>query len=210
MKKHGKRILLSTCFTICCYSGYCQSKMKIYVEAGAAYFSNFAVDSARHLTDFTTPAINPRLIINSTDNGAVAIESALSIRSKPNNNNTGHFAIHLPLLVTYSIGAGSGGNNDDMIKKKLGFTGGIGWGYFLQRTESSKHSSINNRFKEKMSTSGPEVQFGLRTPLTRELYIFNRKNPLDLVLSIKGNYLFNLKNRNKDIGILSVLIGFHF
>lgn len=185
-----------------------QSRIKMHYEAGATYFSNFAVDSARHLTDFITLTFNPRIILLRTENSGLAVEAPVSLRTKQNEHSTVHFAVHLPLLVTYSTGAGAGGYSEEALNKKLGITAGLGWGYFFQRTESAK--GAYSRFNEKLETSGPEIQFGFLTPLKRKLYLFDRDNPLDVVLAIKGNYLINTQKRNYNIGALSVLLDFHF
>lgn len=183
-------------------------QMKLAFETGATYCSNDASDSASHLADFFAVTINPRLILNSSGNSALAVEIPFSLRTKRNENITNRFGMHLPLLLTYSIGSGSGGSGEYTSTKKLDATAGFGWGYFYQRSRSRKtESSVYN---ETLKSSGPEIQMGLRIPLKKQMVLFDRERPTSTVLAIKGNYLFNIKNRDRDVSTLSILLGFNF
>jgi hypothetical protein len=183
-------------------------QMRLAVEIGVTYFSNDASDSASHLADFLAFTINPRVIFSSSDNSALAIEIPFSMRTKRNENITNRFGMHLPLLLTYSIGSGTGGSTEYTSTKKPGATAGFGWGYFYQRSRSRKTES--NVYNETLKSSGPEIQMGLRIPLKKQIILFDRERPTSTVLAIKGNYLFNIKNRDRDVSSLSILLGFNF
>jgi hypothetical protein len=185
-----------------------QSQVKLALEVGASYHSNDASDSAAHLADFFALTINPRVIVSSSDNSALAIEVPFSIRVKRNEDITNRMGIHVPLLLTYSLGSGSGGSIEYTSTQKMGATAGLGWGYFRQRSRSVKTESTV--YNESLETSGPEIQMGLRVPLKKQVVLFDRNKPTSTVLAIKGNYLFNIKNRDRDISSLSILLGFNF
>jgi hypothetical protein len=175
------------------------------LELGATYLSNDA-DSASHVADCFGLTINPRFFLSRGENSALAIETPISFRSKFQQDITSRFAIHLPVMLTYSIGSGSGGEYTDT--KKIGATGGFGWGYFHQRARSVKTESTP--YNESITSSGPQVQMGLRFPIKKDLILFSPDKPLNAVLAFKGSYLFNLKNRSNDIGSFAILLGFNF
>ncbi|HEX2630642.1 MAG TPA: hypothetical protein VHM26_16610 [Chitinophagaceae bacterium] len=183
-------------------------QVKLAIEAGVTYHSNDASDSASHLADFFAFTINPRIILNSSGNSALALEIPFSLRAKRNENITNRFGMHLPLLLTYSIGSGSGGSIEYTSTTRFGATAGFGWGYFYQRSRSVKTES--NVYNENLRSSGPEIQMGLRFPLKKQMVLFDRERPTSTVLAIKGNYLFNIKNRDRDVSSLSILLGFNF
>jgi hypothetical protein len=185
-----------------------QSQVKLALETGVSYCSNDASDSASHLADFFAFTVNPRVILSSSDNSALALEIPFSLRTKRNENINTRFGMHLPLLLTYSIGSGSGGSPEYTNAKKFGATAGFGWGYFLQRSRSVKTESTV--YNEILKSSGPEIQVGLRIPLKKQMVIFDASRPASTVLAIKGNYLFNTSNRDRDVSSLSILLGFHF
>jgi hypothetical protein len=198
-------LLLSFLFVAGIYSGRAQNRISF--EIGTTYLSNDA-DSAIHVADCFGLTINPRFFISRGDNGALAIETPISFRSKFQQDITSRFAIHLPVLITYSIGSGSGGSSAYNDKKRIGATGGFGWGYFHQRSRSVKTEST--QYNESITSSGPQVQMGLRFPIMKELMLFNTDKPLNAVLAFKGTYLFNLKDRSDDIGSFAILLGFNF
>jgi hypothetical protein len=206
MNRKKMQFLLWPGLVLCTGICYGQPQARFSCEAGVTYFSNNAIDSARHLTDFIAITFNLRFILQHADYGGWGIEAPLSLRIKSNENGTGHFGVHVPVLITYSIGSGSGGSAEVVRNKKTGFTAGVGWGYFYQHTQSAREAL--SRFNEKLRTSGPEIQFGIRLPVRKKIILFDRVNPSDLILAIKGNYLVNLRNRNNDIGSLSFLFGF--
>lgn len=176
-------------------------------EFGATYFSNDS-DNASHVADCFAFTLNPRFILSKGENSALCVETPVSIRSKFQEEITSRFAIHLPVMITYSVGSGSGGSVEDTRTRKIGATAGMGWGYFHQRARSVKSES--SQYNESIDASGPQVQMGLRFPVKKGLILFDRNKPVNTVLAFKGNYLFNLKNRSDDIGSFAILLGLNF
>jgi hypothetical protein len=198
-------LLLSFISVVGFYDAKAQNRISF--EFGATYLSNDA-DSATHVADCFGLTINPRFFLSRGENSGLAIETPISFRSKFQQDITSRFAIHLPVLLTYSIGSGSGGSGEYNDRKKIGATGGLGWGYFHQRSRSVKTEST--QYNESITASGPQVQMGLRFPVMKDLMLFNTDKPLNAVLAFKGSYLFNLKNRSSDIGSFAILLGFNF
>ena len=108
-----------------------QCQVKLALETGVTYHSNDAGDSASHLADFFAFTINPRIILNSSGYSALALEIPFSLRAKRNENITNRFGMHLPLLLTYSIGSGSGGPVEYTRHQQVRGNGRIWMGIFL-------------------------------------------------------------------------------
>lgn len=185
-----------------------RAQVRLSLETGVTYLSNDAGQGSEYLADFFALTINPRLIVAQGDYSALAIESPFSIRHKLSGDVNTRFGIHLPLLVTYSIGSGSGGDPDNTLRSKIGATAGLGWGYFFQRARSAKGAT--EAFDQSLQSSGPEIQLGIRVPLKKQLILFDRAKPASLVLAVKSNYLINLENDKRNIGSFAVLFGFRF
>lgn len=204
---YWKKILLMFSFLSAFNFSDAQKKIKLSFEAGLTYFSNNAEYHARHLADFITITLNPRMVLLSTENSGVALEMPVSLRKKFTKNDEEQSGLHLPLLITYNTGIGSGGNTTYVITRKPGFTAGFGWGYFFQDNRSSERGTV--KFDESLRSCGPEIQAGLRLPLKKKVLLFSRDKPAGNVLAIKANYLLDIKKRNNNIGAVSVLYGFH-
>jgi hypothetical protein len=181
-----------------------KGQASLLFEAGTTYFSNDFESSYEHMNDFFAFTFNTRVMLMEKRSSAFAIEVPLSIRSKFSDDVVSRFGFHVPVLMTYSIGAAASSLHNE---KRIGATIGAGWGYFYQQSKAEKHELP---YKESISVSGPEVQFGVRIPL-RTVTMFKVKDKeVSPSLTFRISNLFDIKDQQHNVGSISVLVGFAF
>jgi hypothetical protein len=200
----SKRKLLMVIFPcILVFNARCQKS--VLFEIGSSYITSNIDDEQTRLYDFLALTINPRVLLMQGNNYSFSLEVPLSIRTKSKDDRTTRFGLLLPVMGMLNYGAGSVSEPN---KNALGVTAGLGWGYFYQRTQSEINETP--QYKESLSSSGPVMQAGLRIPHRGvTLFKYNDK-PIYPVSVIKFSYLVNLSESQKNIGVLSLLIGLGF
>jgi hypothetical protein len=173
-------------------------------EIGFTYLTNNLPDST-NLNDFGAFSFNTRYLITKKENSAIALEALVSFTAKLYKGKTVLIGVQIPLLLTYSSGAGSSDNVSD---KKMGYTIGAGVSWFYQQAKSKRDELPV--YSESLSQLGPIVKGGFRFPI-KSLTLF-KANGKDVHPSLAVNILhqFNLSDTKKNIGSVSLMLGITF
>jgi hypothetical protein len=181
------------------------AQQSVLFEGGPSYFTNSFSNNCNCLNDFIAVTVNTRLFAITKPNAAFAFEFPFSLSSRLQKDVMTRFALHIPVLFVYSYGAGASAIAST---KKMGFTGGVGWGYFYQQAKSK--SGELPAYSASASVNGPEMMLGVRFPVySIDLFKINSRTVHPSV-AIKFTDLFSLNSRQQDIGSLSILIGLVF
>lgn len=182
-----------------------RAQPSVLFEVGTTYFTNDFEVSKSRLPDFFAFTFNTRLMLRERENSAFSIDIPVSIRSKFEDEIVSRFGVHVPVLLTFNIGAGASSLHSE---KKIGALLGAGWGYFYQEAKS-KNNELP-QYKESVSVFGPEVQAGVRIPL-RTVSLFRIKDKeINPAVSIRVLHHFDLKDQRHNVGSISVSVGFAF
>lgn len=180
------------------------AQKSVLIEIGATYLTN-NLPNPTSLNDFGALSINTRYLINKKENFSITLEAPISFTTKLNSGKTVFIGVQTPLLLTYSIGAGA---SDNISGKRMGYTIGAGAAWFYQQVRSKKNELPS--YCEFLSQAGPIVKGGIRYPV-KSLMLF-KANGKEVYPSIGVNvfHQFNIGDRKKNIGSLSVMLGFAF
>jgi hypothetical protein len=205
MKRHLAYRIYPIIFLIfiCKNNGYTQRS--VLFEAGVTYFTNDIENPSTNLLDFLALTITPRIILASTQHSAFSLDFPLSIRSKFSGETVTRFGTHLPAMISYSLGAGA---SDKSVSHKFGAMAAVGMGYFYQLAKSGNGETSS--YKESLSVFGPAAQLGVRFVLSGTTLFKASENEAHPYIAIKLNYQADWKNRQHDIGSLSVAMGLSF
>ena len=205
MKRHLIYRIFSITFLllVCKNNGHAQRS--VLFEAGVTYFTNDIENPDTKLLDFLALTITPRIILSGSGNSALSLDFPLSIRSKFSDETITRFGTHLPVFISYNFGVGA---SDKSTSRKVGAMAGVGMGYFYQQAKSGNGEI--SPYKESLSVFGPAAQFGVRFALSKTTLFKATENEAHPYIAIKFNYQADLKNRQHDIGALSVAMGLSF
>jgi hypothetical protein len=205
MKRHFTYQICSIALLILVCSNNSHAQRSLLLEAGATYFTNDIPYPATNLSDFLALTITPRIILTQKQHSSLSLDLPLSIRSKFNDEVLTRFGTHLPALISYNIGAGASGTSNP---RKFGAMAGVGIGYFFQQSKAKNEETI--QYNESLSVFGPVAQFGVRFTLSKKVLSRTNDNDAHPYMAIKFIYQADWKDRQHDIGALSVGMGIRF
>jgi hypothetical protein len=205
MQRHLLSRLCSIFFLVLVCENNSQAQRSVLLEVGATYFTNDIENPMTRLSDFLALTITPRFILHSNQHSALSVDLPLSIRSRFSDETMTRFGTHLPVMVSYNFGAGA---SEKSTTHKFGAMAGVGMGYFYQLAKSGNGET--SPYKESLSVFGPAAQFGVRFIVSKKTLFKTSENEVHPYMAIKFNYQADWKNRQHDIGALSVTMGLSF
>lgn len=194
-------LLTGICFFI---ASACIAQKSVLPEIGATYFTN-NLPNPTNLNDFGAFSFSIRCFIKKNNNSAFAFETPISLTTKFNKGKTVLIGMQVPVVLTYSIGAGA---SDNMSEKKMGYTIGAGASWFYHKVQSKKDELP--AYCESLSEIGPIVKGGIKFSVKSfTLFKTNGRN-VHPYIGVNILHQFNLNDSQKNIGSLSLMLGFAF
>lgn len=182
-----------------------KAQSSLLFEVGTTYFSNEFESSKEHLYDFLAFTFRTRVMFAERANSAFSIDIPISIRSKFGNEVVSRFGFHIPLLFTGNIGAAASSLHSE---KSIGATVGVGWGYYYQESKAGRDELPS--YKESISAFGPQAEAGIRFIIKGISIIKVKNKEVNPAVTIRFSNLFDIKNKEHNVGSISATIGFAF
>jgi hypothetical protein len=198
-----KTIIFSIGILVC--GVHAQAQRSVLFEAGTSYFSNDIKYANSQLSEFFSFSFNTRVFLSSSPLSAFSLDFPFSVRNRFKGEIMTRFALHLPVMLTYNVGAGASAMSSD---KKIGGLAGLGFGFFYQQARAGNDEVL--KYDESLSAFGPQVQIGARIPLRSIILFHSQGKPVSPNIALKTSYLIDTKSSDNNIGLISLLIGLQF